>query len=213
MSTPSGQYPDPNDPTSRQPWQPGGPVNGTPWEGQQQGGWQQQPPPNWQPQQPWSPPGKPRKPWYRKWWGIGLIVLGLLLLLVTCSAATNDPQPASQPAPVEQQAPAPAPAPDPAPAPAPAPAPDPAPAPAPAPATADGIGQGTHIVGTDIEPGTYRAEVDSSGCYWARLSGLSGELDDIITNKFVGEGSTTVTIAATDEAFETNGCTTWEKVG
>ena len=34
------------------------------------------------------------------------------------------------------------------------------------------FGTGTHVVGVDIEAGTYRAE--ASNCYWARLSGLGG---------------------------------------
>ncbi|MDD9204918.1 hypothetical protein PU560_00395, partial [Georgenia sp. 10Sc9-8] len=45
------------------------------------------------------------------------------------------------------------------------------------------IGSGTHVVGTDVAPGTYRAPGGSS-CYWERLSGFSGELDDVLANGF-----------------------------
>ncbi len=70
-----------------------------------------------------------------------------------------------------------------------------------------GFGDGTHRVGSDIQPGTYRTE-GSSGCYYARLSGFSGEIDDIVANG-VPTGSAVVTIAPTDAGFESRGCGTW----
>jgi hypothetical protein len=76
-----------------------------------------------------------------------------------------------------------------------------------APVTADGV----YIVGTDISPGLWRAEgVD--GCYWARLSGFTGEFDDIIANDFRSSGSSVVQILPSDVGFETSGCTTWTRV-
>lgn len=69
-------------------------------------------------------------------------------------------------------------------------------------------GSGTFLVGEEIQPGTYRTEGTSGFCYWARLSGLSGEFDDIITNDF-SEGPSFVTIADTDVAFETSDCGEW----
>lgn len=69
------------------------------------------------------------------------------------------------------------------------------------------FGDGLH---TDLEPGTYRA-APSSGCYWERLSGLSGEFDDIIANEFTDD-PTIVTIASTDAAFSSDGCGTWQAV-
>lgn len=69
-------------------------------------------------------------------------------------------------------------------------------------------GSGTFLVGEDIEPGTYATDGGSGMCYWARLSGLSGEFDDIITNG-IPDGQGYVTIAATDVAFETTSCGTW----
>ena len=47
-------------------------------------------------------------------------------------------------------------------------------------------GDGTYRVGVSIEPGTYSSP-GSDLCYWARLSGLSGELNDIITNSIRSE--------------------------
>ncbi|MGQ7787935.1 hypothetical protein SD455_11185 [Nesterenkonia sp. K-15-9-6] len=72
-------------------------------------------------------------------------------------------------------------------------------------------GDGVYMVGSDVDPGTYTTEPGSWGCYWARLSGTSGEFHDIITNAFVEGGQALVTIAETDVAFETSGCGTWEK--
>lgn len=73
-------------------------------------------------------------------------------------------------------------------------------------------GDGTFLVGTDIQPGTYRGNAGSSDlCYWARLSGLSGELGDIISNE-TASGPTVVTIGASDVASDTNGCGEWTLV-
>ena len=73
------------------------------------------------------------------------------------------------------------------------------------------FGNGTHLVGTDIQPGTYRAEAGFGGCYWSRLAGLGGGLNDIIANEVVQEGSAIVTIEATDRAFESTGCRRWQQ--
>ena len=69
---------------------------------------------------------------------------------------------------------------------------------------AEAIPDGTHRVGSDIRPGTYRSRVPVN-CYWARLAGFSGDLDDIIANANVS-GYAVVTIKPSDEGFETNGC-------
>lgn len=76
--------------------------------------------------------------------------------------------------------------------------------------TAEGTipGDGIFLVGEDIEPGTYRGNVAGGRCYWARLSGTSGDFDDLITNDNV-EGPTVVTIAESDVAFETSRCGEW----
>lgn len=62
----------------------------------------------------------------------------------------------------------------------------------------------------DRAAGTYRATA-SNGCYWARLSGTTGSLDDIIANE-ITNASTIVTIAGSDRAFESERCSTWRAV-
>ncbi|MGC3905692.1 hypothetical protein ACYB2S_13715 [Corynebacterium variabile] len=69
---------------------------------------------------------------------------------------------------------------------------------------------GTHAVGTDIQPGTYRSS-GSDMCYWERLSGFGGQLEDIIANGNPS-GQAIVTIAPTDVAFKSQRCGTWEMV-
>ncbi|MCJ7858295.1 hypothetical protein [Corynebacterium kalidii] len=83
--------------------------------------------------------------------------------------------------------------------------------PDPGPETAASFGPGTQIVGSDIQPGTYRNSSSSNLCYWERLSGLSGEMGDLIANE-VTEGQAVVTIAATDAAFSSTDCGRWELV-
>lgn len=68
-------------------------------------------------------------------------------------------------------------------------------------------GDGIYVVGEDIQAGTYRSS-GSSYCYWERLSGLSGDFDDIITND-TGEGPMVVTISPNDAAFSSTGCAEW----
>lgn len=72
-------------------------------------------------------------------------------------------------------------------------------------------GDGTYLVGSDIQPGTYRS-VSNSGCYWARLSDLSGTLSGIITNNNA-DGQIVVTIRSGDKAFESTRCSQWLKIG
>lgn len=71
------------------------------------------------------------------------------------------------------------------------------------------FGDGVHVVGQDIEPGTYRRE-GSGRCYWARLRGLSGDFGDIITNG-TPQGPATVEIQASDAAFESSRCGQWTR--
>ncbi|MDP6452788.1 MAG: hypothetical protein QF898_05720 [SAR202 cluster bacterium] len=73
------------------------------------------------------------------------------------------------------------------------------------------FGGGAHQVNRDIQPGTYKNSVSSSGCSWSRLSGFNGEFEDIIDNEFTFE-VTTVTISGDDIGFESEGCGSWEKV-
>lgn len=70
-------------------------------------------------------------------------------------------------------------------------------------------GDGIWLVGTDIEPGTYRI-VGHSECYWARLSNTSGGFNSIIANN--NGGNQVVTIESSDRAFESQRCGAWTKV-
>ena len=45
------------------------------------------------------------------------------------------------------------------------------------------FGDGIYIVGRDIEPGIYRNSDSSRLCYWERLSGFGGDIDEIVTNR------------------------------
>ena len=60
---------------------------------------------------------------------------------------------------------------------------------------------GMYEVGIDIQPGRHRFYPASGLCYWARLSGFSGELDDIITNDNP-RGRFIVEIRPSDEGFQ-----------
>ncbi|MGW1070677.1 hypothetical protein ACWD4F_40035 [Streptomyces aureus] len=74
-------------------------------------------------------------------------------------------------------------------------------------------GDGTFLVGNDIKAGTYRTEGKNQyGCYWARLSDTTGELNAIIANGNV-QGPAIVKVAARDKAFQTTDCKPWKKIG
>ncbi|MFH9955918.1 hypothetical protein ACH4OX_17125 [Streptomyces roseolus] len=85
---------------------------------------------------------------------------------------------------------------------------------APAGNAQEGIpGEGTFLVGEEVEPGTYRSTGPAGEvCYWARLKGTTGEADEIIANS-TSKGQSTVTVLASDKAFETNGCKAWKRIG
>lgn len=71
------------------------------------------------------------------------------------------------------------------------------------------IGEGTYLVGEDIEPGRYKARARAGmACYWARLRNDSGDVGSIIANGY-SNGAASVTIRSSDGAFETSGCTGW----
>jgi hypothetical protein len=122
----------------------------------------------------------------------------------TAAAPTATPTPTATPEP-------PTPTPDPpSPTPTPTPAP-PAPTPTPEPAgPRTSFGSGTFIVGEDIEPGLYAANSPTGSCYWERLGGFSGQLDDIHANYFGGDRQI-VFIAETDVGFSSERCGTWTR--
>ena len=72
------------------------------------------------------------------------------------------------------------------------------------------FGDGIHIIGTDIEPGTYRS-AGGDGCYYARLRGFGGTLDEIIANE-LSDGPSIVEISQRDKGFSSKGCGTWTKI-
>lgn len=74
-------------------------------------------------------------------------------------------------------------------------------------AAAKTFGDGTHVVGKDIPPATYRTR-GGSGCYWARLRSFGGGLNAILANDNA-DGPAVVTILRTDRGFETRRCGTW----
>lgn len=78
----------------------------------------------------------------------------------------------------------------------------------PPPSGAFTFGDGVLQVGSQVPPGRYRAAALGSLCYWARLSGFGGSLDEIIANG-LPEGSAVVDIKPGDAGFESNGCGTW----
>jgi hypothetical protein len=78
----------------------------------------------------------------------------------------------------------------------------------PQPSRSTSFGDGTWVIGNDIQAGTYRSSKTGSGCYWERLSGFSGELDDIIANG-VTDAIWVVEISSTDAGFSTERCGTW----
>ena len=71
------------------------------------------------------------------------------------------------------------------------------------------FGTGTKIVGTDVSVGRYMTTSGSS-CYWGRLRGFGGTVDEIIANDFAS-GSMVVQILSTDVGFMSSGCGTWTK--
>ena len=71
------------------------------------------------------------------------------------------------------------------------------------------FGEGTKRVGVDLQPGTYRTRRDAPElCYWQRLSGFSGDFDDIITNG-LSVTHEVVTIEASDAGFSSRDCGVW----
>ena len=97
-------------------------------------------------------------------------------------------------------------------------APAPAATPTPAASMAASIGNGTFIVGVDIDPGTYRSAGPSNPdvpfCSYARLRDAGGgilNVDNVLDIQNV-QGPGVVTIQTSDGGFFSQGCQPWEKV-
>lgn len=72
------------------------------------------------------------------------------------------------------------------------------------------ITQGLWLVGPQVSPGTYSANVQS-GCYWERVRDFRGQLAAVIDNDFIStSGPQFVVIAPGDVGFHSDGdCGTW----
>ncbi len=82
---------------------------------------------------------------------------------------------------------------------------------APAGPSATTISDGVWIVGSQVEPGTY-SNAGGEWCYWTRLRGFSGQLNDIIANG-ISPAPQVVTIRPSDIGFGCQGCGIWRRVG
>jgi hypothetical protein len=113
----------------------------------------------------------------------------------TPSPPTDTPVPTDTPIPTDT----------PLPTDTPVPTDTPIPTDTPVPTPSGIIGVGTHLVGTDIEPGIYVGMAGGSmldSCYWARLSGLGGTLDELIANDN-SVGLFYIEVLPSDRALET----------
>jgi len=80
------------------------------------------------------------------------------------------------------------------------------------PAKVPTYGDGTYVVGKDIQPGTYVTTVpsNSKSCFWERDRTLAATANGVIENDSLYAGAHgLVVIAPTDKAFGTAGCGTW----
>lgn len=73
---------------------------------------------------------------------------------------------------------------------------------------ADGsrFGEGTKIVGQDIQAGTYVIDVSGNSCYWERLDSAGNIIDN---NAIMANTRVEVTIEPTDYSFNSFGCGQW----
>ncbi len=136
------------------------------------------------------------------------------------SAATVIPTAATTVVPTSAPTPAPTPTPPPTPAPTATPVPTPTPTPVPPTPTAaptptpagpkTSFGDGTYRVGTDIAPGLYWT-AGSNSCYFARLSGFTGSLDEIIANDNPS-GQAIVLVDSGDTGFQSKRCGQWQNI-
>lgn len=73
------------------------------------------------------------------------------------------------------------------------------------------FGSGTQVVGEDVQPGIYETGILGEGlfdgCYWERLSGFSGDFEEIIANNNVVVHDV-VEIAGSDVGFDSD-CPEW----
>lgn len=74
-------------------------------------------------------------------------------------------------------------------------------------------GDGIYLVGTDIQPGTYKAQPSPSGnCYTEVDRNLDGGLDSIMNNNNTS-GPVVLSVPSTAKAVKVSGCGDFQKVG
>lgn len=72
------------------------------------------------------------------------------------------------------------------------------------------VGNGITAVGSLLSPGVFVNQSPGSSCYWARLSGFSGEFDDIIANDLeAGSGQVIMSVHPGDAGVEISRCGTF----
>lgn len=72
---------------------------------------------------------------------------------------------------------------------------------------------GTWAVPSEVKPGTYVTTVEGFHCYWARLSGLDGDLGDIRADENLWEGDRgRITVRASDKGLKLTGDCVWRPV-
>lgn len=79
--------------------------------------------------------------------------------------------------------------------------------------TATAVGDGTHAVGFHMMPGTYAAygATGDDSCYWAKLSGFTGDFDEILDNEYIDGRPARVTLTS-GQGFDSRGCGTWRRI-
>ena len=82
-----------------------------------------------------------------------------------------------------------------------------APPPPPPPPTFPSMDPVLLRVGTDIQPGRYSITTSGEICYWERVHGLGGTLDDVIVNG--GGPHPVVDVLASDAGLRSQGCGGW----
>jgi hypothetical protein len=154
-----------------------------------------------------QPPAK--KPWYKRWWVIGLLILLAIIVIASLGGGDNtDPaSPAAAPAPTAAEAQGEDADPSPEPSQQEPEQTEEAEAP---PDVVTIPGTGIFEVGTDVQPGIYYGTSDGLG-YWARLKNASGNFNAIIANANP-TGQAVVEIKKSDGFFETNGIDEWRPV-
>jgi hypothetical protein len=79
------------------------------------------------------------------------------------------------------------------------------------------FGDGTWIVGSDIEPGTYRSNGATDGvvdyCSYSRLKEPSSDSDGLSFGSANANEPIVIDIRPTDGAFKVSGCDTFRKAG